>query len=270
MSKKILLLSIFLTLFQAGFFTEIKAQTNNLSDFRERFVVQSVRTIHSAEATYQATTGNGLYGSLADLRQANLIDGILAGGKKYGYVFVLSKTNPTAAGPARFFLTATPLNYPKSGRRSFYISDNGEMRGADKNGALAGENDPVIDDCGLLFSNERCTILDMRWLASAQMTYQATAGNGNYGNFSQLLAAGLINSRSAGGTNHGYVFTVQTIEGQPGIPAFFSFRATPANYGVTGIRSFYIDVEGVLRGADKQGQPANENDPPIEQSRKEN
>ncbi|MEP6900731.1 MAG: hypothetical protein ABJA66_03215 [Actinomycetota bacterium] len=267
MSKKnLLVLSILLALFQIAFAGEIKAQTSNPHDFGERFVVGSVRLIHSAEATFQATTGAGLYGTLAELQQVTFIDSILASGEKYGYHFVLSKTNPTATMAARFYLTATPRNYPKSGRRSFYIDESGEMRGDDKTGGVANANDPIIDDCASFgfFANERCVIFDLRTFHGAETTYQATAGYGNYGSFSQLLATGLINSRTASGTNHGYTFTLQTVDQIPGVPAFFSLKATPINYGVTGTRSFYINVSGVILGADKQGQPADENDPPIE------
>ncbi|HJP95668.1 MAG TPA: prepilin-type N-terminal cleavage/methylation domain-containing protein, partial [Pyrinomonadaceae bacterium] len=39
----------------------------------------SLRTIHSAQATYQATSGNGAYaGSLATLNGVNLIDSVLS------------------------------------------------------------------------------------------------------------------------------------------------------------------------------------------------
>jgi len=40
----------------------------------EGSAVASVRTITSAEATYQATTGAGTYGSLAGLNGAGLVD----------------------------------------------------------------------------------------------------------------------------------------------------------------------------------------------------
>ncbi len=257
--------SIFLTLFALICAAQLQAQTNNPRDFSERFVIQSVRTIHSAEATFQATTGNGLYGSLADLRAANFIDAALAGGEKYGYLFVLSKTAPTATMPAKFNLTATPRSYPKSGRRSFYIDEFGEIRGADRNGAPADINAPYIDDCALfgMLSNETCAIRELRTLVSAELTYQVTAGNGNFGIFSDLRTAGLITGRMATATNHGYGFVVNIYQPYPGYPGFFYFQATPNTYGVTGIRSFYIDINGVLRGADKQGQHADENDPPI-------
>ena len=57
----------------------------------EGSAVASVRTITSAEATYQATTGAGSYGSLANLNTAGLVDSALSGSTianpKSGYAF---------------------------------------------------------------------------------------------------------------------------------------------------------------------------------------
>lgn len=267
MSKKIsVTLAIFLVLCSIFFAFETKAQTINARNFKERFVIRSVGTIHGAQMTYQATAGNGTYGSLENLRQADFIDAVLAGGEKYGYVFALSVTHPTTTTPAKFTLTATPRLYRKSGRVSYFVDERGAIRGADKNGAAADANDPEIDSCsfyGDAAGNERCVIQNLRTFHGAQMTYQATTGTGNYGTLAQLFAAGIINSNMASGTIYGYTLTLQTVNQLPNAPAFFSLKATPVIYGVTGTRSFYIDVQGVIRGADKQGLPADETDPPI-------
>ncbi len=267
MSKKIPLTSaVFLVLCSIFFALETQAQTITSRNFGERFVVRAVAVIHGAQMTYQATAGNGNYGSLQNLREAGFIDAALASGEKYGYVFALSVTHPTPTSPAKFTLTATPRNYRKSGRVSYFVDERGTVRGADKNGAAAAANDPEIDSCsfyGDIAGNERCVIQNVRSLHSAQMTYQATTGAGVYGTLSQLFAAGLINSRIGNGTNHGYDFLVNVIAPTPTSPAFFYVKVIPSNYGVTGTRSFYIDTAGVLRGADKQGLPADENDPPI-------
>src|SRR6476619_7532473 len=60
----------------------------------EASAISSLRTIHSAEATYQATQGNNTnYGDLAALRAATspdpngLIDTALGSGSKSGYTF---------------------------------------------------------------------------------------------------------------------------------------------------------------------------------------
>src|SRR5207248_9304025 len=45
----------------------------------------SLRTVHSSEAVYQATKGNGNYGTLANLSGENLLDSVLGAGLKSGY-----------------------------------------------------------------------------------------------------------------------------------------------------------------------------------------
>jgi hypothetical protein len=45
---------------------------------------------------------------------------------------------------ASFVLTATPVEYGKSGRRSFYLHSSGILRGADKHGAVATDADPRL------------------------------------------------------------------------------------------------------------------------------
>lgn len=268
--QNLLAFAIFLAVFQIFFAADANAadanaQTSRASDFKERFVVQSVRTIFSAEMTYLSTVGAGQFASLDELRQADFIDSVLASGEKYGYSFVLTKIHATATSPAKFTLNATPRSYPKNGRRSFYIDETGETHAADKNGAAADANDPVISECDSygITDNERCTVWDLRRIMIAQMLYYSTAGNNSYGTFAQLRAAGLIPARLATGTNNDYAFTVELINQTPNSPAVFKLRATPVNYGVTGIRSFYLDNDSIMRGADRQGQPANETDPPI-------
>src|SRR5262245_33915576 len=56
----------------------------------------SLRTIHSSEATYQATSGNGNFGSMTELNTANLIDAVLASNTKSGYTFVVTETDLVA------------------------------------------------------------------------------------------------------------------------------------------------------------------------------
>lgn len=235
--------------------------------FAEVHVLRSLRQIHSAQATYQATTGNGNYGSLLNLRQAGFIDEALASGEKYGYLYVLS-TFPFVPGqsPASFTVTATPRAYRKSGIRSFFIDASGEIRGGDKNGQVATSGDPYIDDCtnGSIQDNERCTIGDLSSLHGAQSTYASTVGNGNYGTLQQLFAVGLIRNDLADSVARGYLYEVQIIDYVPNTQtASFKIWATPQVYGTSAIRSFFIDQTGVLRGADHGGLPAGPNDPPI-------
>jgi len=110
-------------------------------------------------------------------------------------------------------------------------------------------------------ANESSAISSLRTLASAEMTYQATTGDGKYGTLSALAAANLIDSKLAMGTKNGYHFTVEltTNEDYPG----FEVVGVPMTYGTTGIRSFYTDETGVIRAGDKSGKPSTKMDSPL-------
>ncbi len=228
----------------------------------ERFAIRTLQTLHSAEITYQATAGNGEFGSLNSLSVFNLIDTVLASGNKYGYRFVIEKTGRTANAPATFTITATPQRYGKTGRQSFYIATSGDIRGADKRGALATADDPILEN--ICLPNEECTISNLRRLYGAEVTYQSTYGNGNYGTLNQLAAVGFVNELLARGYANGYNYTIAFTPRTATSEATFSISAVPITYGVTGFRSFYIATDGVIRGADKQGEPATADDPVIE------
>ncbi len=261
MSVKIITI-LFLTLFSYAF--NVSGQVSSPGYFNEKFSVKALTEIKAAQETYRATVGNGNYGSNLDLREAGLIDAVLASGEKYGYYFLFTHIVRTPSTTAEFHVTASPRQYRKTGINSFYIDNSGELRGADKNGRLATVNDPILDACKIVeSSNERCVIRDLRSLFSAQITYQSTAGKGNFGTFKELYKAGLIAASISTGYNHQYNFVIIKTNQTSQTPANFKIFATPKNYGTDGIRSFYIDLTGVLRGADRNGQQADENDPPI-------
>ena len=263
--KLLAILTLFSSVLIASVATNTNAQTLDSRHFGERFVIKGITQVPGAEYTYLATYSNGNFGTLSQLYQAGFIDSALASGEKYGYRFAMSITPFSPGVPASFRLTATPISYPKTGRRSFYIDTNGELHGADKNGAAATENDPYIDSCVSygLADNESCTIADLRLLHGAEMTYATTYGFNNYGTLRQLSEYSLIPSRLADGIEHGYSFIITTTVQTQQTPATFKIYATPLTYGVTGIRSFFIDTSGVILGADKNGLPSDENDPPI-------
>ena len=90
----------------------------------------SIRTLHSSEAVYQSTQGNGSYGDLAALSGQNLIDTVLATGKKSGYTFAITPDN--TASPVNFYAEAHPTNTgaaTRTGNRSFTIAEDGVLRG---------------------------------------------------------------------------------------------------------------------------------------------
>lgn len=91
----------------------------------------SLRTIQSCQLTYQATTGKGDYGSLAQLRNDVLTDNVLGSGQKSGYTFAATPSAP-GVRPALFYATATPIitsGVPQTGTRRFGIAEDGVLRG---------------------------------------------------------------------------------------------------------------------------------------------
>ncbi len=95
----------------------------------------SMRTIHSSEAVYQATAGNGSFGTLANLLGQNLVDSVLGAGSKSGYTIACPAGNVVAAAAgvqSTFFVTAVPLDtaaVTRTGNRSFVIAEDGILRG---------------------------------------------------------------------------------------------------------------------------------------------
>lgn len=92
----------------------------------------SLRTIHSSQLTYQATTGSGAYAAdVSTLLGQKLVDPVLGSGKKSGYDFVVvdqAGTGATAVFGAYAFPTTTS-GVAQTGTRVFGITDVGIMRG---------------------------------------------------------------------------------------------------------------------------------------------
>ena len=105
----------------------------------EGSAVSSLRTIHGAQATFQATTGNGQYAGttaatgitgLTDLNTAGLIDSQLASGSKSGYGFTMLKFDSTATTPPTFAAIAKPSatsGVTATGTRNFGIATDGVL-----------------------------------------------------------------------------------------------------------------------------------------------
>ncbi len=235
----------------------------------ERSVLLAMRTLHGAESTYFSTHGNNNYGTLAQLGATQLIDQALATGYKYGYKFVVTIRFSTPTTPAEFAITATPRKYRLYGRLSVYIGTDGVMRGGDNGGQPATADDPVIDeppcDTGSIPANEVCVVQKLRTLHGAEWTYYVTHGNGSFTGLTELGAVHLIDQRLATGLLNGYSIAIVTYRQTSQEPAQFRIIALPQVYGFTGRRSFFIGTAGVIHAADKQGRPADENDPPIDQ-----
>jgi type IV pilus assembly protein PilA len=112
----------------------------------EGSAIASVRTVTSAEATYQATTGAGSYGSLANLNTAGLVDTALSGSTiaapKSGYAFAATAD---AATPRSQYLatasTAVASGIAATGTRNFASDATGMITtGAASTTALANNS----------------------------------------------------------------------------------------------------------------------------------
>lgn len=130
-----------------------------------------------------------------------------------------------------------------------------------------------------LEAREDAAIADLRAVAAALESYRRA-----YGKLPDSLdalgpappggvspeAAGLVDAELAGGHKDGYAIrytikppTAHVSEDEASKAEAFSLAASPAEYGKTGRRSFFLDSSGVLRGADKQGAVAAATDPRI-------
>jgi prepilin-type N-terminal cleavage/methylation domain-containing protein len=102
----------------------------------EAAAVSALRTISSAEATYQSSAGSGVnYGSLAALGTEKLIDSTLSGGNKGGYTFAM--TGPTTTtGATTYCVTATPTD---TALRTYAIATDGVIKVNTGNTASGGK-----------------------------------------------------------------------------------------------------------------------------------
>jgi type II secretory pathway pseudopilin PulG len=127
---------------------------------REDEAIAALRSLAAALETYRQA-----YGKLPDTldplgpapksgispEAAGLVDADLSSGNKDGYtiryrIVPASGNLPEedANQAAKFELAATPVEYAKNGRRSFFLDSRGVLRGADKHGAAANSADPRV------------------------------------------------------------------------------------------------------------------------------
>lgn len=120
---------------------------------REGAAMKTLEALAGAIGTYRRAFGK-LPESLAELGPApkegispdaaNLVNADLAAGSRAGYRYRYRIVPTGETSDAAFELAASPVEYSKTGRRSFFLDAQGKLRGADKQGAVADPNDPVI------------------------------------------------------------------------------------------------------------------------------
>jgi len=94
----------------------------------------SIRTLNSAEATYQSTAGIGSFGTLGELMGQNLIDSVLGQADvtaKSGYVFTIGGIagSGSAAEYFAYTLPAVTSGVTQTGTRRFAVTQTGVIRG---------------------------------------------------------------------------------------------------------------------------------------------
>ncbi len=97
----------------------------------------SLMRIKMAQESFKTEHNKGRYGSLEELYAEKVLDKEDAARGEYEYEL--------HASGDKFNATATPKNYGKTGRRSFYVDETGVVRAADHKGEPATAADPPAD-----------------------------------------------------------------------------------------------------------------------------
>jgi type IV pilus assembly protein PilA len=99
-------------------------------------------------------------------------------------------------------------------------------------------------------ANEGSAQASIRTMHSAETTYKSSAGNGNYGDRTDLMNADMIDAVLGAGSKSGYTFAATPDNTVPRNTNFYA-TAVPLDTAAvtrTGNRSFCIAEDGVLRG----------------------
>lgn len=107
-----------------------------------------------------------------------------------------------------------------------------------------------------ILSGEMMAVFAMRRILDAQIEFKVGKKKERFGTLEELTAEKLLEK---GFLTH-LEYNVEMSSTGDKLEIF----ATPKNYGKTGRRSFMLDAEGVLRGADHKGERASSDDPPLD------
>ncbi|HEV2801407.1 MAG TPA: hypothetical protein VGW12_12960 [Pyrinomonadaceae bacterium] len=122
-----------ISLFAASELVNQKLSVMRSNEYTARWKLQQ---ISESQTSYKEAKGR--YGTLEELKDGFLNEESVDL-ETTGYDIKLSVSGD------RFEATATPTGYPKQGRRSFYIDQTGQLRGADTGGKPATQSTPIID-----------------------------------------------------------------------------------------------------------------------------
>ena len=126
---------------------EIEATERNAVESLNRVAaaIEAYRNKYSRLPESLANLGPPLHGA-ANGEAAGLLDSDLANGMQNGYAirYVIVGAS-TIGAPAKYELAATPLQYGRTGRRSFFRDSNAALHTADRRGAVGSEADPKLE-----------------------------------------------------------------------------------------------------------------------------
>jgi len=107
--------------------------------------VEAYRNKYSRLPESLANLGPPLHGT-ANGEAAGLVDSDLANGMKNGYSIRYAILGASTLGaPAKYELAATPQQYGRTGRRSFFRDSSAVLHAADRRGAVGSEADPKLE-----------------------------------------------------------------------------------------------------------------------------
>jgi hypothetical protein len=112
------------------------ATKNPPPEMNEGVAMGAMQIISTAESTYKAGVGKGKYGTLDQLVEQKLVNKPFL--DKYGYNFEVRVSGD------QFEAVATPREYGKTGKRSFFVDNSGVVRGDDHGGAPATAADKPV------------------------------------------------------------------------------------------------------------------------------
>lgn len=113
----------------------------------ERVVLRAIRTINTAVIAYAVENNTSFPASLSDLRAEgrSLLDSYLAAGNSSGYRITYQPSEADSGSGLRmtYELSARPLRYEETGRRSFFSDESGLIRATSEPRA-ATKSDPPL------------------------------------------------------------------------------------------------------------------------------
>src|SRR5205085_3293501 len=120
----------------AGTSAAATAMKQGSPEMNEMIAMSAMQMVVSGEASYKFDKGS--YGTIDNLVEQKLLTKDML--EKYGYNFQI-----TASGTG-FEAVATPVEYGKTGKRSFFVDQTGVVRGDDHGGGPATSGDKPVQE----------------------------------------------------------------------------------------------------------------------------